>query len=84
MTDEDTSMHNWTHGAGVKVVTSTDGVNWGSKVSVFGVQTNWAGMLGLDNTRFLVLGDNGGAKAQLMGFEEDRAVSSGGVRLSLL
>ncbi|KFZ25216.1 hypothetical protein V502_00307 [Pseudogymnoascus sp. VKM F-4520 (FW-2644)] len=61
MTDEDTSAHNWTTGADVKVATSTDGINWGSKVTVFGVQTNWAGMLAVDDTRFLVLGDNGGA-----------------------
>ena len=68
MTDEDTSEHQWISGANVKVVTSTDGVNWGSKVTVFGVQTNWDGMVVLDDSRFLVLGDNGGAKAQLMSF----------------
>lgn len=68
MTDEDTSEHKWITGANVKVVTSTDGVNWGSKVTVFGVQTNWDGMVTINNSQFLVLGDNSGAKAQLMGF----------------
>lgn len=67
MTDEDTSLHNWIEGANAKVITSSNGVDWASKVTVFDVQTNWPGLLVLDETQFLVLGDHDGSKAQLMG-----------------
>ena len=64
MTDEDTSDHSWTNGAGVKLITSADGQSFGNKISVFPVQTNWAGQVALSETSVLVMGDNNGAKAQ--------------------
>lgn len=66
MTDEDTSEHNWPSGADVKIVTSSDGISWENKIRIFGVQTVWPGLMALDSTNFLVLGDNNGAKAQLV------------------
>ena len=66
MTDEDTEEQNWPNGADVKLITSLDGVNWGSKTTVFEVQTSWAGTLVLDDGHFLVMGDNGGCKSQLV------------------
>ncbi|KZV68456.1 glycoside hydrolase family 93 protein [Peniophora sp. CONT] len=49
----------------VKVVTSSDGQTWGSKTTVLGATSEWAGLLTLDSTSFLALaGDNGKASAQ--------------------
>ena len=64
MTDEDTSNHRWINGADVKLITSADGQTFGNKISVFPVQTNWPGQIALSDTSILVMGDNGGAKAQ--------------------
>jgi hypothetical protein len=64
MTDEDTSLHTWVTGADAKIITSTDGVNWGNKLTVFGVQSNWPGMITLDSSNLLVLADHNGAKSQ--------------------
>ena len=63
-TDEDTSLHQWTRGSDVKLITSSDGVNYGGKITAFPVQTNWAGQVALNDNSFLVMGDNNGAKAQ--------------------
>ena len=64
MTDEDTSDHHWINGADVKLITSADGQTFGDKISVFPVQTDWPGQVALSDTSILVMGDNGGAKAQ--------------------
>ena len=64
MTDEDTQEHQWVTGAGAKVVTSSDGQNWGNKIEVFDPQANWPGMVPLDESNFLYMADSSGAKAQ--------------------
>ena len=64
MTDEDTSAHQWADHAATKIITSTDGINWGSKSTVFGVQSYWPGLLALNDSSLLVLSDFGGAKSQ--------------------
>lgn len=66
MTDEDTSEHNWSSGADTKVITSTDGVNWGNKATVFDVQSNWPGMVVLDDSNFLCMAEYSGSKSQHM------------------
>ena len=71
MTNEDTSTPDpsggYTSDTSVKVVTSGDGgVTWGSKILVTGVQSVWAGLLGLTSCSFMVLVDYKGAKAQLI------------------
>lgn len=64
MTDEDTSEHSWINGADIKLLTSPDGHFFGNKITVFPVQTNWAGQVPLSDNSVLVMGDNNGAKAQ--------------------
>jgi hypothetical protein len=66
MTDEDTSPHNWIQGAGVKALTTSDGVNWGNKLSVSPPQSNWPGIIPLDDTHMLALFDHNGASSQSM------------------
>lgn len=62
MTDEDTSEHNWQQGAAVKLMTSTDGVNWSGKKTIFPVLSSWPGLLTLNPTTVLAMADNGGSK----------------------
>lgn len=64
MTDEDTQEHMWITGAGSKLVTGTDGQNWGNKIEVFEPQANWPGILALDDESMLYVVDATGAKAQ--------------------
>ncbi|KAG2176412.1 hypothetical protein INT43_005646 [Umbelopsis isabellina] len=64
MTDEDTSTHAWIQGAGVKALTSSDGVTWGNKLSVSPPQTNWPGIIPLNNNQMLALFDHNGARSQ--------------------
>ncbi|RPB17147.1 neuraminidase [Morchella conica CCBAS932] len=68
MTDEDTGLHQWVSGASAKIVASTaissGSVTWGNKLTVGGVQSNWPGMLTIDDRHVMVMYDNGGAKSQ--------------------
>ena len=65
MTDEDTGAHRWFDGASTKILTSGDGgQTWGFKMEVGPVQSNWPGLVTLDDSSFLVLFDNAGSKAQ--------------------
>jgi len=54
----------WITGAGSKLVTGTDGQNWGNKIEVFEPQANWPGILALDDESMLYVVDATGAKAQ--------------------
>jgi hypothetical protein len=65
MTDEDLSPHNWTQGAGVKSLVSTDGVNWTNKLSVSPPQSNWPGIVPLTDSEFITTFDHaGGVQSQ--------------------
>ncbi|KAI5841391.1 Sialidase [Morchella snyderi] len=65
MTDEDTGMHQWVGGAAAKIVVAAAGtVSWGGKLTVGGVQSNWPGLVTLDDSHVMVMYDNGGAKSQ--------------------
>lgn len=68
MTDEDTSLHKWVSGASTKIIVSTaiisGSISWGNKLTVGNVQSNWPGIMTLDNNHVLVMYDNGGAKSQ--------------------
>lgn len=64
MTDEDTQDHMWITGAGAKLVTGTDGQTFGNKLEVFAPQTDWPGMLALDDGDLLYVADASGSKAQ--------------------
>ncbi|MCJ1297898.1 hypothetical protein MMC08_000686 [Hypocenomyce scalaris] len=65
MTDEDTSLHQWINGSDVKMLFSADGGNsWAGKVTVGPVQSNWPGLVGLNQTTALVMFDNGGDKVR--------------------
>ncbi|KAL1635925.1 hypothetical protein SLS58_010030 [Diplodia intermedia] len=49
----------------VKVVTSADGTTWADKTTVMAATSEWAGLLTLDDSSFLVMaGSNGVASAQ--------------------
>ncbi|KAI9878377.1 MAG: hypothetical protein M1830_001082 [Pleopsidium flavum] len=75
MTDEDTQQHHWIDGASAKLVTSTDGGRtWGNKVLVGPVQSNWPGLLDLDENRFLMMFDHGGAMVQELSFSTSAGV----------
>ncbi|OZJ04229.1 hypothetical protein BZG36_02960 [Bifiguratus adelaidae] len=64
MTDEDTSQHQWVNGADVKSLVSTSvsssGITWGNKITVSPVQSNWPGIMTLDNSHALASVDHGG------------------------
>ena len=48
-----------------KLITSGDGGStWGNKIMVGPVSSVWAGLYDIDGTNFLMMFDNGGAKAQ--------------------
>ncbi|KAH8552515.1 glycoside hydrolase family 93 protein [Umbelopsis sp. PMI_123] len=66
MTDEDTSLHNWTQGASAKALVSTDGVHWSNKITVSPVQTSWPGIIPLDTNHLLTLFDHQGVHTQAM------------------
>ncbi|KXN84070.1 hypothetical protein AN958_00485 [Leucoagaricus sp. SymC.cos] len=63
MTDEDTSLHQWVNGADMKIVTSDfiGPANWGHKVNVSGVQSNWPSLLAKTDGGALGCADHGGA-----------------------
>ncbi|KAI9707319.1 MAG: hypothetical protein M1836_000279 [Candelina mexicana] len=65
MTDEDTQQHAWPSGANAKIITSGDGgKTWGHKITVGQQQTNWPGMLVIDDNSLTVMYERGGVKAQ--------------------
>ena len=67
MTDEDSPQHNWPMGANTKVLTSTDGgQNWGESMLVGPVQSNWPGMVALDEVSVLVMYENSGAVGRML------------------
>jgi BNR repeat-like domain len=67
MTDEDLSPHNWFQGAGVKSLVSTDGVNWTNKLSVSPPQSNWPGIVPLNDNEFITIFDHaGGVQSQAL------------------
>lgn len=69
MTDEDTQQHHWIDGASAKLITSGNGGRtWGSKILVGPVQSNWPGLVDLNERRFLMMFDHGGAMAQGLTF----------------
>ena len=50
-----------------KLITSGNGGStWGNKIMVGSVSSVWAGLYDIDGTNFLMMFDNGGAKAQLI------------------
>lgn len=68
MTDEDTSLHNWSpvpQGADCKIITSGDGgQTWGNKLTVSQVESLWPSLMTLDDSNFLTLADHNGAASQ--------------------
>ena len=69
MTNEDSTLSapssGYTTNTAVKLVTSGDsGRTWGNKITVGKVLSVWPGLYALGQASFLVLFDNGGAKAQ--------------------
>jgi hypothetical protein len=68
MTDEDTGLHQWVSGAAAKIMVSATmaegSVTWENKLTVGGVQSNWPGLMTIDNSHVMVMYDNGGAKSQ--------------------
>jgi len=65
MTDEDTGLRAWFNGVDVKLIVSGDGgASWGGKMTVFGVEAQWPGMVTLDEGSFLVMANYLGAKSQ--------------------
>lgn len=69
MTDEDTQQHHWIDGASAKLITSGNGGRtWGNKILVGPVQSNWPGLVDLNERRFLMMFDHGGAMAQGLTF----------------
>lgn len=69
VTDEDSSLSTpsdgYTSNAAAKLITSGDGgVTWGNKITVGQELSVWPGLYALDETNFLMMFDNGGAKAQ--------------------
>ena len=68
-TNEDSSLNApssaYTTNTAAKLITSGDGgLTWGSKISVGKVLSAWPGLYAQGGTSFLMLFDNGGAKAQ--------------------
>lgn len=66
MTDEDTQLHEWTKGAGTKMLISSDGVKFEEKIEVFEPEALWPGMVALNDSALLYMADHGGAKSQVV------------------
>lgn len=69
MTDEDTQLHEWTKGAGAKMLVSSDGEIFEEKTEVFAPEAFWPGMIALNDSALLYMADHSGAKSQVVSLE---------------
>ncbi|KAL1966252.1 hypothetical protein VTN77DRAFT_4605 [Rasamsonia byssochlamydoides] len=65
MTDEDSKLNRWPHGAAAKLIVSKDnGKTWGGKTTIRDVHSYWPGLVGLDSHSLLYMYDHNGVVAQ--------------------